>query len=374
MFGCRVSAWPLWLLVVACGDDTERPDTTLADTLANETVTTDDVALDADVETIDRWAEVDRLARETMAAEGIVDAGLVVYDADDRLVFERMYGDFAPDRRLAVASASKLIAGLVLFDLVADGLLALDDTTASVLGWQGDGSTITLEQLMAFTSGLERDRPCTALPNISLAQCVDAIHEAAIATAPGTRFDYGSTHLHVAGRMAEVVSGKAWNTLFRERLGDPLGLPTDVLFYTAPRQGTGTTNPLVAGGLRASMRDYAPMLAMVFHRGPLGEPALFAAQAVEPYPDATIGYSPYADAGLPYHYGLASWLECTPPVTRECAIVASPGAFGFTPWVDREHGYYAIFATEAFGLSTGVAASSVRVSFAVRPAILAALP
>ena len=34
-----------------------------------------------------------------------------------------------------------------------------------------------------------------------------SISQLALVAAPGTRFDYGSTHLQVAARMAEVVTG-----------------------------------------------------------------------------------------------------------------------------------------------------------------------
>ena len=51
------------------------------------------------------------------------------------------------------------------------------------------------------------------------------------------------------------------------------------------------------------------------------------------------------DIGLPYHYGLTAWLKCDTPATG-CAEISSPGAFGFTPWLDRSAGYYAILGME----------------------------
>ncbi len=330
-----------------------------------------------DVLVADPWSAVDAAARAALATEGVENAGIVIYDADDVRVFEQMYGDFAPDRRLAVASASKLVAGVVLFDLIAKGELSLDATTGAVLGWTGPGSDITLRHLLSFTSGLAPDAACTIFASRTLADCVDRISAAAIVAAPGVQFDYGSTHLHVAARMAEAVRGQDWNAIFRGVLGDPFGLPRDVLFYTQPRQANGTTNPLVAGGLRASMRDYAPILALVFHDGrfadvTVGTPELFAAQATEPFPAAVIVNSPMADAGLPYHYGLGAWLECD-AATVPCPVISSPGAYGFTPWVDRNNGYYAIVALEDFQLATGIAAKSVRISHAIRAAIVSAL-
>jgi CubicO group peptidase (beta-lactamase class C family) len=224
---------------------------------------------------------------------------------------------------------------------------------------------------------MEREAGCTLLAGISLADCVSLMSQTPLVAPPGTRFDYGSTHLHVAARMAEVVTGSPWNDLFAAQLKTPLGLGPDLEFYTAPRMGLGTTNPLVAGGLRATMNEYARLLALDFNRGlhqgtRLIDDALFTAQAAEPYPDATIGFSPVADTGLNFHYGLTAWLECQPPAAN-CPVLSSPGAFGFTPWFDRDAGYYAIIAMEVSESDSGVVSFSVQLAQDLKPLIRAAL-
>jgi CubicO group peptidase (beta-lactamase class C family) len=303
--------------------------------------------------------------------------GLAIYDAQGVKRFEKMYGDFAADRRIAVASASKMVAGLVIMRLVTQGYLTLDSTTGEVLGWSAPQGAITLRQLLSFTSGMEREAGCTLLAGISLADCVASISQMPLVAPPGTRFDYGSTHLHVAARMAEVAAGSPWNDLFAAQLRTPLGLGPDLVFYTAPRMGLGTTNPLIAGGLRATMNEYARLLALDFNRGThqgsrLIDDTLFTAQASEPYPAATIGFSPVADTGLNFHYGLTAWLECPPPAVN-CPVLSSPGAFGFTPWFDRDAGYYAIIAMEVTGSDSGVVPFSVQLAQDLKPLIRAAL-
>ena len=136
--------------------------------------------------------------------------GIVVYDAQGVKRFEKMYGTFAADQRVAIASASKMVAGLTILRLVDQGFLTLDSTTGDVLGWTGPQAAITLRQLLSFTSGLPREALCTLTQNTTLAACVDSISQLTLEAAPGTRFDYGSTHLHVAARMAEVVTGQSW--------------------------------------------------------------------------------------------------------------------------------------------------------------------
>jgi D-alanyl-D-alanine-carboxypeptidase/D-alanyl-D-alanine-endopeptidase len=202
----------------------------------------------------DAFTEVDRMASAAFAAQGISGMGLVVYDANGVKRFEKYYGSFSGEQRAAIASASKMVAGLVIFRLVDQGFLALDSTTGSVLGWTGPQADITLRQLLRFTSGMEREAPCTLLPAISLAECVEIISRQPLVAAPGTRFGYGSTHLPVAARMAEVVTGQGWAELFASQLKTPLGLASpELAWYTAPRQAVGTINPLIAGGIRAAL-------------------------------------------------------------------------------------------------------------------------
>jgi CubicO group peptidase (beta-lactamase class C family) len=322
--------------------------------------------------------EVDRAASAAFSAQGISGMGLAIYDANGVKRFEKMYGTFAPDQRVAIASSSKMVAGLVLLRLVDQGFLTLDSTTGAVLGWTGPQGAITFRQLLSFTSGLEREAPCTLLAGITLADCVTLISQQPLVAAPGTRFDYGSTHLHVAARMAEVATGATWSSLFSTQLKTPLGLMSpDLAWYTAPRQAVGTSNPLIAGGIRASMNEYAKFLALDFNRGVhdgnrlIGD-ALFSAQSTEPYPNAVIGNSPYANAGINFHYGLAAWLECPPPATN-CAVLSSPGAFGFTPWFDRDAGYYAILGMEVTESQSGVVAFAVNLAQDLKPLIRTAL-
>jgi len=326
----------------------------------------------------DPFTDVDRAASAAFAAQGISGMGLAIYDANGVKRFERMYGAFSADQRVAIASSSKMVAGLVMLRLVDQGFLTLDSTTGAVLGWTGPPAAITLRQLLSFTSGLEREMPCTLLAGIDLADCVAAISQQPLVAAPGTRFDYGSTHLHVAARMAEVVTGQSWTNVFATQLKTPLGLTSpDLAWFTAPRQALGTTNPLIAGGLRATMNEYARILALDFNRGvhqgnTLIGSGLFTTQATEQYPNAVIGNSPFASAGLNFHYGLAAWLECPPPAAN-CAVLSSPGAFGFTPWFDRDGGYYAILGMEVTESQSGVVAFAVNLAQDLKPLIRTAM-
>jgi D-alanyl-D-alanine-carboxypeptidase/D-alanyl-D-alanine-endopeptidase len=323
-----------------------------------------------------RFAQVDAAANAAFIAQGISGMGLSIYDRNGVKVFERMYGAFSPDQRVAIASASKLVSGAVIFSLIDKGYLTLDSTTGSILGWTGPQAAITLRQLLSFTSGLPPSHACTAISSIMLGECVNLISQETLVATPGTRFDYGSTHLHVAARMAEVQTNLPWNTIFANELRMPLGLPGLVQYYTAPQFIVGTTNPLIAGGMRASMNEYARILQLTYDKGRwqgaqlIGE-TLFDMQTIEPYPNAVIGYSP-APTGWNVRYGLAAWLECATPAAG-CTSISSPGAFGFTPWIDRTAGYYAILGMELTNNSIGVVSFAVNLQQQLKPLIATAI-
>jgi D-alanyl-D-alanine-carboxypeptidase/D-alanyl-D-alanine-endopeptidase len=322
----RVLAMSAFLMLSACGGDDSPSQPPVPDT----------------------FAAVDDAARAAYATHGVA-MGLAVYDAQGTKVFERMYGNFFADRRVAIASASKLVSGVTLFRLVDAGYLSLDATTGQLLGWTGTKGEITLRHLLSFTSGLEPEHACTYQPNTPLQECVDEISQRDLLGPPGSRFDYGSTHLHVAALMAQVAVGSNWNDIFDVQLRRPLQLAPEFAYYSAPRQGIDPRpiNPLLAGGMRASMNDYERVLHFVFDKGrwqgsQLMSPEIFDTQAVEPYPNAIVGTSPgFSNA----RYGLTAWLECVTPATG-CTSISSPGVFGFTPWLDRSARYYAILGME----------------------------
>lgn len=238
--------------------------------------------------------------------------------------------------------------------------------------------TIPLRYLLSFTSGLDREYQCIWNPCISLKDCIDKIRDTPLVVMPDAVYFYGSTHLHVAARMAEVVSGQSWNALFAQYLHTPLGRSPETTYYTAPRNRIGSINPVAAGGLVVSAHEYAKLLAVDFHKGVFqgatyARGALFDEQAIESFPTATIGHSPFVKMGLPFRYGLGAWLECDTP-SLGCDVISSLGAFGFTPWFDRATGYYAVLAMEQDTTTdNGVVAFSVDLAKQLKPLIAAAL-
>ena len=66
------------------------------------------------------------------------------------------------------------------------------------------------------------------------------------------------------GRMAELATGKSWETLFQEKIGRPLDMSST---HFTPVDTTQGHNPMLGGGARTALRDYSHFLQMIADGG-----------------------------------------------------------------------------------------------------------
>ncbi len=248
--------------------------------------------------------------------------------------------------KVAIASATKWYSGAIVLKVAELGYFRLDDRVGRYLpifDQQGKGD-ITIRQCFAMNSGLSlRDPDYEIDSTLTLAQSVNLIaSNAPIVFPPGTQLDYEGDGMQTVGRICEVVTGKDWRTLARELLFEPLGM-------TNSDYETFGLNPAIAGGARSTAQDYLKFLRMVLNNGLAenGRPVLASRSIQEFFKNQTYGlpeyYSP-APASLFYaynqrpDYGMGSWIFAQNPTNLVVEEVASPGAFGTCPWVDRKRG------------------------------------
>lgn len=293
------------------------------------------------------FGAVDALMRDSLAQIG---GGAVVRVVRaDTVVFERAYGTFARDEAVEIASASKWLSGAVLLSLADSGELALDDSLSRFFPrLAGPKRAITIRQLYALTSGIvgSARTTCVNEGSMTLAACADEILAEPLAYTPGQGFLYGGASMQVAARAAEVATGRAWADLFAERIAGPLGMT-----QTSP---LSLTNPWVAGGLVSSAPDYTAFLQMVANGGVYGGQRVLSEAAVSAMLADQSGvesgatlvlFSPFSryaggDPDLPddaLGYGVGVWREQRAP-DGALRHASSPGAYGFSPWVDLERG------------------------------------
>jgi len=153
----------------------------------------------------------------------------------------------------------------------------------------------------------------------------------------------------VAGAMVEAVTGRRWSDLFNERIAVPLGMThTDWLHLPNQTETPAQTlNPLLQGGAVTTADDYMRFLTMMAAGGVYNGRRILSTQAVETMETnqtlgARMGYVPPGAAGRNAQYALANWCDAWTASGR-CTRVSSPGAFGATPWIDRDSGLYGIF-------------------------------
>jgi CubicO group peptidase (beta-lactamase class C family) len=283
-------------------------------------------------------SRVERFIESLIAEIPLAGASLLIARGET-VIYERTFGAYDLTLRLTIASASKWLSAAVIASLLDDGTLHLDERASDYIeSFNGDKSSITLRQLLAHTSGLPRgEAPCVDQLDVTLADCADAIAHLPLDAAPGATFAYGENSYQVAAHMAEVATGKSWDDLFLERMAAPLGLTaTDYGLRSREPGYVRVSNPRIGSGLRSTLGDYGRFVRMIANRGVIeGRRVLsegtLALMAEDHTFGAPVAFSP--NLLTPHGYGLGCWRDRVDEQVRALQV-SSPGAYGFTPWVD----------------------------------------
>jgi len=275
------------------------------------------------------FGEVDELLARSLPAWG---GGVLRVEQDDKVIFERAYGGYAPADAVPIASATKLLSTLVILSLVRDGFFTLDTTAGSLLpNWPKDKAGITLRMLLAQTSGLPARADCLETRSATLDACTQEIAKLPLRAPPGKAFIDGGSGFQVAGRMAELATGKPWALLMQTRLMDPLG-------FRATGFGR-TDNPRIAGGAQANAIEYARALRQLLPGanpdllGPTLREAMLADQTGGvPLQQSAFALAPGRES---LRSGFALYCDRVDSSGRALEVI-SQGVFGFTGWVDTE--------------------------------------
>ncbi|RPD50688.1 serine hydrolase domain-containing protein [Paracnuella aquatica] len=276
----------------------------------------------------------------------------MVLQKGGQTIYSQSRGGFTENTPMLIASASKWYAGLVLMRLVHGGKLRLDDKVSQYIPSFGvDKKNITLLHCFAHTTGLpgnaETVTELMGNRRQSLAEMVEEIAAMPLVAAPGTQFNYGGLSMQVAGRVCEIVTGKSWNQLFETEVVRPLAMTATR--YSGSRLGS---LPRVAGGISSTAADALKLLEMLAGNGNFRGKQYLTPKEVDlmladQTGSTTTGYSPFtkyvsgaASSAAVARYAVGNWVI----KDGDIAINASPGAFGFTPWIDRQRGYYGVIA------------------------------
>ena len=287
------------------------------------------------------------------AEEDLLDGASLIVIQDGQPIYRRNFGDYArTSPKVPIASASKWLSALVIQRLVEAGTMSWDDTIADYFGSDypnpdPEKGAITLGQLFSHTSGMTVVNDSCLMyvhRNMSLDACALSILGTPLSWTPGSLFAYGENSMQVAGAMAQRATGQSWAELVESELSTPLGLTrTD---YGVNNNGVPFSNPIIAGGARSTLLDYAKVMQMVLQHGMLnGTQYLEPASIAEMQLDQTHGVpadpdsNPYPES---FGYGYGEWrnlVDCDGVATQ----VSSTGILGSSPWVDYDHRIAAVF-------------------------------
>ncbi|MEU8638045.1 serine hydrolase domain-containing protein [Amycolatopsis sp. NPDC048633] len=147
--------------------------------------------------------------------------------------------------RLPIASLSKSMTAFAVLQLVEAGRIGLDEPVPRYLpGFRladPRGARITVRMLLDQTSGMAD----SAFPDLrlsqphTLAEAVERLRDAGLASEPGTEFHYHNPNYEVAARIVEVVAGQPFAEYLRTRLFAPLGMTSSTSVDEPPAGTTG---------------------------------------------------------------------------------------------------------------------------------------
>lgn len=193
-------------------------------------------------------ALMERARREV--DEGLLPACQVALGFEGELVHFESLGDANDDTRFCIFSATKPFVASVVWTLLAEGKLSVDEPVAEKIPEFGSNGKdeITLEQVMLHTAGFP-SAPLGPPTWWTREGRVSAFGTWRLNWAPGTRYEYHPTSAHwVLAELIERTTGQDFCDALEERVTGPVGLPR---ILGIPGEAQATITDLVGVG------DYA---------------------------------------------------------------------------------------------------------------------
>lgn len=289
---------------------------------------------------------------------GWVDSGYypgasIVVVKDNRVLYEQYFGSYRPETVAYIASAGKWLAAATIAAVVDEGKLSWEDKVKqwipAITGTKGEA---TLRQLLSHVSGYPDYQPEGHRRDDyqTLQESVDSLIALPADTLPGRVFHYGGLAMQVAGRMAELATGKDWETLFYDKIAGPLHMAQT---HFTPVDSTPGHSPMLGGAARTCLHDYARFLSMISNDGAFEEKRILSVNAVRTMQANQVGHALVNKSGDDYVkrargswrndiYGLGEWREEVNE-KGEAILISSPSWAGAYPWIDKKNKVYGFF-------------------------------
>ena len=288
--------------------------------------------------------------------QGWVDSGYysgasIIIVKDKKVAYRDYFGNYAPQTVTFIASAGKWLAAATIAAVVDEGKLNWNDKVNKWLPEFTDNKgNASLAQLLSHTAGYPDYQPSGKRPDNyqTLNESVSQIVSLPADTLPGTLFKYGGLAMQVAGRMAELATGMSWEALFQLKIAGPLKMH---LTHFIPVDETPGHNPMIGGGARTCLQDYANFLSMILNNGEFGGKRILSGNAVKLLESDHVGNAIVHEGEFVEKvrggnrkdiYGLGEWREET-DAGGNATLISSPSWAGTYPWIDRKNNVYGLF-------------------------------
>jgi CubicO group peptidase (beta-lactamase class C family) len=211
---------------------------------------------------------------DTASFLAITDTTGLIVIKDDRVIFERYYRGTDARTRTAAWSVSKAFASALVGIAVGEGKIhSISDPVTryapELAGSAYDG--VRIKDVLQMSSGArwsdDLGNPQSEAARfghvVAFGRSLDAFAATLIREhAPGTYLRYNSMDTQVLGMVLRHATGMSLATYLSTRLWQPLGMQEDA-YYLTDRKGV----EFAAGGLNATLRDYARLGLLYAHDG-----------------------------------------------------------------------------------------------------------
>ena len=199
----------------------------------------------------DSSSDIDAWVEQRMAARGLPGTAVAVVRGGE-VVHLAGYGvaddtgrTVTPDTPFILGSASKPFTGVVIGQLVEEGLLSWDEPVwphlSHLVDEPPDGfETATVDQLLTHTAGLGMIVGTAGTVTIhegpdALDRRVDELLSRRLAAAPGEGFNYSNAGFMLLAAVTEQVTGRPFADELGDRVFDPLGMTGSFATADDPR-------------------------------------------------------------------------------------------------------------------------------------------
>ena len=292
---------------------------------------------------------------------GYYNGASIIVAKDNKIIYKEYFSSYDTNTVAYIASAGKWLAAATIAAIVDEGKLSWNDKVKKWLPEFNDvKGEATLAELLSHTSGYPDYQPDGNPVDIyqTLQASIEHILPLKADTLPGTKFRYGGLSMQVAGRMAELATGKDWETIFNEKIAKPLRMTAT---HFTPVDSAGGHAPMLGGGARSTLNDYMNFLSMIFNNGVSYGKRILSADAIgimqsDHVLDAKLSPGEFVEhvrgSKRKDVYGLGEWREEV-DTNNNAVLISSPSWAGAYPWIDKKNHLYGFFLTHIKGFKNG---------------------